>query len=69
MGDVTELAEPARGAGINVLGDSGEQSLEMQGWETAYNPVEVGDPSLYESGESIPDRTVIETSISDSAAA
>ena len=69
MGDVTELAEPARGAGINVLGDSGALSLGIQGWDTQYNPVEVGNPSLYESGESIPDRTVIETSISDSAAA
>ena len=69
LGDVQELAEPAHGAGISVLGDAGRLDLGKQGLETAYNPVVVGDADHYESGESFPNRTVTETSFSESTAA
>ena len=69
LGEVKELAEPDRGADIRVLGDAGVRDLGKQGLDSAYNPVVVGDADLYEDGESIPNRTVTKTSISESAAA
>ena len=69
LGEVKELAESARGDDFSVLGDAGGLSLKKQGFASAYNPVVVGDADFYEDGESIPNRTVTETSVSESAAA
>lgn len=66
LGEVQELAEPAHGAGISVLGDAGGLNLVEQGLATAYNPVVVGDADRYEERESFPNRTVAEISISES---